>query len=132
MSWTKPLLPPQKAIQIGYKGRGADGGLQCLDGHSFGWLRWATIALFAVAGISLIAAPARAFSQESGGASGGNSTFADPDAQVNIFGNGAEAQHYGSNGSVQFGAQQSQTNAFRHFQSDSLTSPPDRLSRPND
>jgi hypothetical protein len=58
--------------------------------------------------------------------------FADPDAQVNIFGNGAEPQHYGSNGSVQFGAQQSQTNAFRHFQSDSLTSPPDRLSRPND
>jgi hypothetical protein len=88
----------------------------------------ATIALFAVAGISLIAAPARAFSQESGG----NSTFADPDAQVNIFDNGAEAQHYGSNGSVQFGAQQSQINAFRHFQSDSLTSPPDRLSRPHD
>jgi hypothetical protein len=95
-------------------------------------LRLAVIALFALAGVSLIAGPAGAFNQESGGAGGdGNSTFADPDEQVNIFGNGAEAEHYGSNGSVQFGAEPDQRHAFKHFQSDSLTSPPDPLSRPH-
>jgi hypothetical protein len=94
--------------------------------------RLAVIALVAVAGVSLITASAGAFNQESGGAGrDGNSTFADPDEQVNIFGNGPDAQHYGSNGSVQFGAQPDQPHAFKHFQSDSLTSPPDPLSRPH-
>ena len=68
--------------------------------------RFAVIALFAVAAIPLTTAAARAFSQENSGAGGGgNSTFADPDEQVNIFGQGAGAQPFGSNGPVQFGAQ---------------------------
>ena len=95
-------------------------------------LRFATIALFAVAAVSLTAASAGAFSQENGGAGGdSNSTFADPDAQVNIFGHGAGAQPFGSSGSVQFDAQQGRLNAFKHFQSTGLTSPPDPLTRPS-
>ena len=51
--------------------------------------RFAVIALFAVAAVSLTAVSARALSQESNGAGeSGNSTFADPDEQVNIFGHG--------------------------------------------
>jgi hypothetical protein len=96
-------------------------------------LRFAAIALSAVAAVSLTTATARAFSQDNGGAGGdGNSTFADPDEQVNIFGYGAGAQPYGSNGSVQLGTQQDRLNAFKHFHSDGLTSPPDSLSRPHD
>jgi hypothetical protein len=89
-------------------------------------LRFATIALFAAAAVSLTAASARAFNQENGGAGGGsNSTFADPDEQVNIFGYGGGAQPSGLNGPVQFGAQQGLT-PFKHFQSDGLSSsPPD-------
>jgi hypothetical protein len=95
-------------------------------------LRFATLALFAVAAVSLTAASAGAFSQENGGAGGdSNSTFADPDEQVNIFGHGAGAQPFGSSGSVQFDAQQSRLNAFKHFQSNGLTSPPDPLTRPS-
>ena len=95
-------------------------------------LRFAAIALFAMAAVSLTTASARAFSQENGGAGGGsNSTFADPDEQVNIFGFGQGAQPFGSNGSVQFGAQQGQPTPFKHFQSNGLTSPPDPLTRPS-
>jgi hypothetical protein len=95
--------------------------------------RFAVMALFAVAAVSLTAASARAFSQESGGAGGnGNSTFADPDEQVNIFGYGAGAQPYGSSCSAQFGTQQDRLNALKHFQSNGLISPPDPLSRPHD
>ena len=36
----------------------------------------------------------------------------------------------GSNGPVQFDAQQGRLNAFKHFQSNGLTSPPDPLTRP--
>ena len=86
-----------------------------------------------MAAVSLTTASARAFSQENGGAGGGsNSTFADPDEQVNIFGFGQGAQPFGSNGSVQFGAQQGQPTPFKHFQSNGLTSPPDPLTRPSD
>jgi hypothetical protein len=95
-------------------------------------LRFAAIGLFAVAAVSLTAASARAFNQESGGASGGaNSTFADPDEQVNIFGYGGGAQPSGLNGPVQFGSQQGQLTPFKHFQSNGLGSPPDPLSRPS-
>jgi hypothetical protein len=98
-------------------------------------LRFAVIGLFAVAATSLITGSARAFSQGNGESGGSeNSTFADPDEQVNIFGYGAGAQPFGSNGSVQFDAQQAQQgrlNAFKHFQSNGLTSPPDPLSRPS-
>ncbi len=49
-------------------------------------LRFAAIVMFAVAAVSLTAASARAFSQGNGGTGeGGNSTFADPDEQVNTF-----------------------------------------------
>ncbi len=95
-------------------------------------LRFAVIGLFAVVAVSLTAASAGAFSQENGGAGGGaNSAFADPDEQVNIFGYGQGAQPFGSNGSVQFGAQQRQLTPFKHFQSNGLGSPPDPLSRPS-
>jgi hypothetical protein len=95
--------------------------------------RFAVIALFSITAIPLTTASARAFSQESSGAGeGGNSTFADPDEQVNIFGQGGGAQPFGSNGAVQFGAQQGQPTPFRHFQSNGLSSPPpDPLSRPS-
>ena len=64
-------------------------------------VRFAVIAFFAAAAVSLTAASAGAFSQgNSGAGEGANSTFADPDEQVNIFGFGQGAQAYGSNGSV--------------------------------
>jgi hypothetical protein len=95
-------------------------------------LRFAAIVLFAVAAISLTAASARAFNQENGGAGGGsNSTFADPDEQVNIFGYGGGAQPSGLSGPVQFGSQRGQLTPFKHFQSNGLGSPPDPLSRPS-
>jgi hypothetical protein len=93
-------------------------------------LRLATIIFLSVAALPLTAACAWAFSQGNGGSGGGsNSTFADPDEQVNI-GQKGEAQAYGSNGAVQFSPHQ--LNSFKHSQSDSLTSPPDPLSRPHD
>jgi hypothetical protein len=94
--------------------------------------RVALTVAFAMIAISLAAASARAFSQESGGSGGSeNSTFSDPDEQVNIFGQGAEPQSFGSSGSVQYDArQQGRLNAFKHPQINSLTSPPDPLSRP--
>ena len=95
-------------------------------------VRFAVTALFAVAAVSLTAASARAFNQgNSSVGEGGNSTFADPDEQVNIFGFGQGAQPSGLNGSVQFGPQQGQLTPFKHFQSNGLGSPPDPLSRPS-
>lgn len=95
-------------------------------------VRFAVTALFAVAAVSLTAASARAFNQgNSGVGEGGNSTFADPDEQVNIFGFGQGTQPSGLNGSVQSGPQQGQLTPFKHFQSNGLGSPPDPLSRPS-
>jgi hypothetical protein len=85
-------------------------------------LRFAAIALFAVAAVSLTAASARAFSLESGGAG-----IADPDQQVNIFGYGVTTIRF-----EWFGAQRDRLNAFKHFQSNGLTTPPAPLSRPHD
>jgi hypothetical protein len=94
--------------------------------------QFAAIVLFAVVAISLSAASARAFSQGNGGTDGGgNSTFADPDERVNIFGFDQGAQPSGLSGSAQFGPQQSQLTRFKHFQSNGLSSPPDPLSRPS-
>lgn len=94
-------------------------------------LRFAAIVLVAMATVSLTAASARAFSQGNGGTGeGSNSTFADPDEQVNIFGFDQGAQPSGL-GSVQVGTQQGQLTPFKHFHIDSLTSPPDPLSRPS-
>jgi hypothetical protein len=94
-------------------------------------LRFATI-VFAVAAASLTAASAWAFSQGNGGtAAGSNSAFADPDDQINIFGQKGEAQAFGSSGPVQFDPQRGQLTPFKHFQSNGLSSPPDPLSRPS-
>jgi hypothetical protein len=125
-------LPPSEYMQIGQLGGVPSVGKPMFRSTQ---LRSAMIALFAVAAVSLTTASARAFSQENGGSAGGeNSTFADPDEQINIFGYGAGAQPFGSNGSVQFDAQQAQQgrlNALKHFQSNGLTSPPDPLTRPS-
>jgi hypothetical protein len=98
-------------------------------------LRFAAIVLLATAAISLTAASARAFNQGNGGTSAGsNSSFADPDEQINnIFGFGFDQgpQPSGLAGSAQFGSQQGQPTPSRHFQSNGLTSPPDPLSRPS-
>ena len=96
-------------------------------------LRLAAMVLISVATVSLTAVSARAFSQGNGGTDeGGNSAFGDPDDQVNIFGFGFDQgpQPSGLNGSVQVGPQQSQLTPFKHFQINSLSSPPDPLSRP--
>jgi hypothetical protein len=95
-------------------------------------LRFAALVLFAVTAVSLTAASAWAFSLGNGGTGdGSNSTFADPDEQVNIFGFDQGPQPSGLSGSVQVGSQQSRLNAFKHLQIDSLTSPPDPLFRPS-
>jgi len=95
-------------------------------------LRFAVIALFAVAAVSLTAVSARAFSQESSGTGGSeNSTFADPDEQVNIFGYGTGAQQFEPSGSGQIGTQPGRLTPLKHFQSNGLGSPPDPLSRPS-
>jgi hypothetical protein len=95
-------------------------------------LRLATIIFLSVAALPLTAACAWAFSQGNGGTGdGSNSAFADPDDQINIFGQKAEAQAFGSNGPVQFDPQRSQLTPSKHFQNDGLTSPPDPLSRPS-
>jgi hypothetical protein len=121
--------------------RTADGIGLCVDGASIATekmmlrstqARFAVTIVFAIAAISLAVSSASAFSQESGGSGGSeNSTFSDPDEQVNIFGQGAEPQSFGSNGSVQYDSrQQGRLNALKHLQINSLTSPPDPLSRP--
>jgi hypothetical protein len=95
-------------------------------------LRFATLALFAVAAVSLTAVPARAFTQQNLSAGGGgSSTFADPDDQVKKFGRGA--QPFGPNGPVvQFGAQQGPLTPFGRFQGSGFNNapPPDPYSRP--
>ena len=96
-------------------------------------VRFALIALFAVAAVSVAAASAGAFSQGNNSTGeGGNSTFADPDEQVNIFGYGAGAQQFEPSGSGQIGIQPGQLTPIKHFQSNGLSSPPpDPLSRPS-
>ncbi len=97
-------------------------------------LRSAATVLFAVAAVLLAAASAQAFTQGNGGtAEGGNSAFADPDEQVNIFGYGFDqgAQTSGLSGSVDLGPKQGKPTPFKHFEINSLISPPDPLSRPS-
>ena len=96
-------------------------------------LRFAAIVLFAVATV-LLTVSARAFNQGNGGTGEGrDSAFADPDEQVNIFGYGFDQgpQPSGLNGPVQVGPQQGQLTTPKHFQINSLTSPPNPLSRPS-
>jgi hypothetical protein len=95
-------------------------------------VRFATLALFAVAAVSLTAASAWAFTQENLSTTGvGSSTFADPDNPVRNFGRGA--QPFGPNGPVvQFGAQQGPLTPFGRFQGSGFNNapPPDPYSRP--
>jgi len=95
-------------------------------------LRFATLALFAAAAVSLTTVSAQAFSQENLNISGaGNSRFADPDDQVRNFGRGA--QPFGSSGPVvQFGARQGPSTSLGRFQGSGFNNapPPDPYSRP--
>ena len=96
-------------------------------------LRFFAIVLFAATAVSLTAVSARAFSQGTGGTDeSGNAAFADPDEQVNIFGMGFDQgpQPSGLAGSVQISPEQ-RLAPFKHFQPDSLSSPPDPLARPS-
>ena len=92
-------------------------------------LRFAAIALFAVAVVLLTAASAgHSVRKILALAGGSNSRFADPDEQVNNFGR----HPFGSNGPVvQFGAQQGQLTPFGRYQGNGFNSPPpDPYSRP--
>jgi hypothetical protein len=77
-------------------------------------LYFAAIAL-AIAAVSMTAPAARAFTQENLNVNGsGGSKFADPDDQVNNFGQGI--QPFGSGGPVvQFGAQGQQGQSIPSF-----------------
>jgi cytolysin (calcineurin-like family phosphatase) len=93
-------------------------------------LRFVAIVLLAMAAASLIGASARAFSLGNGATGGANTGFADPDEQIgSMLGldKGGEPSELG--GPAQFDPRQS--NAYKHFHIDSLTSPPDPLSRPS-
>jgi hypothetical protein len=96
--------------------------------HRSTQFRFAAAVLFAIAAVALTGLPARAFSQGDGGSGqGGNSAFADPDEQVNIFGFDQGPQPTGLSGSVQSGPRQDQ---YKYYRPDSLAFPPDPLSRP--
>ena len=93
-------------------------------------LRYMAIALLAGAAALLTAASARAFSLgNSETARGGNAAFADPDGRVGkMFG---LTQDDESSSSLSSPARPTGTsNPYRNYHVDSLTSPPDPLSRP--
>jgi hypothetical protein len=96
-------------------------------------LRFVATVMFAVAAASLIAAPARAFSQGNGAAAGdGNAAFGDPDDQVSkAFGLDNADDPSSLSSPAQFAPQAGKTNPYQHFQADSLTSPHDPFSRPH-
>jgi hypothetical protein len=95
--------------------------------------RLVAIALFAVAAASLTASSARAFSLGNGGTAGaGSAAFSDPDEEVSkMFGldQGGEPSKLSS--PAQFDHQLGKSNPYQRFHIDSLTSPPDPLSRPS-
>jgi hypothetical protein len=96
-------------------------------------LRFVAIVLLAVAAASLTGVSARAFSLGNGGTTeGGNAAFADPDEQVGkMFGldQGGEPSKLSS--PAQFDPQPGKSNPYKNFHFDSLTSPPNPLSRPS-
>jgi hypothetical protein len=96
-------------------------------------LRFVAIVLFAVASVSLTTASARAFSLGNGGTTaGGNAAFADPDEQVGkVFGLDQGGEPSSLSSPAQFHPQPGKLNPYKHFHIDSLTSPPDPLSRPS-
>jgi hypothetical protein len=97
-------------------------------------LRFVAIVLFAAAAASLTTASARAFSLGNGGTvGGGNAAFADPDEQVGkMFGLDQGGASSSLSSPAQFDRQPGKPNPYKHFHADSLTSPPDPLSRPSD
>lgn len=96
-------------------------------------LRFMAIILFAVAAASLTTASARAFSLGNGGTTGGgNAAFADPDEQIGkMFGLDQDGEPSKLSSPAQFDRQPGKSNPYKHFYIDSLTSPPDPLSRPS-
>jgi hypothetical protein len=99
------------------------------------WFRFAAVALFAAAAVSLTAAPASAFTQQllqPGGSTG--ATLADPDNQLTNSGQGQDQDQsqgvkpLGQNGPVvQFGVQQGPVSTFGGFGGSGFNaaSPPD-------
>jgi hypothetical protein len=91
--------------------------------------RFVAIALSAVTAAWLTAPAARAFSLGTGGTTGGdNAALADPDEQIGkTFG----LDQSGESSRLSSPAPQpGKSNPYKHFHVDSLTSPPDPLSRP--
>jgi hypothetical protein len=96
------------------------------------WSRFAAIALFAAATLSLTAAPASAFTKEllqPGGNTG--ATLADPDNQLTSSGQGQGQDQsqgmkpLGQNGPVvQFGVQQGPVGSFGRFEGSGFNAPP--------
>lgn len=93
-------------------------------------LRFVAIILFAAAAALLTGTSARAFSLANGATDGAASAnFADPDEQIGkIFGldQGDESSSLSSPA-----PQTGKANFYKHFHFDSLTTPPDPLSRPS-
>ena len=96
-------------------------------------LRFVAIVSLAVAATALAGASARAFSLGSGETTeGGNAAFADPDEQVGkMFGLDQGGESSQLSGPAQFDSQPGKSNPYKHFHFDSLTTPPDPLSRPS-
>jgi hypothetical protein len=96
-------------------------------------LQFVAIVLFAVAVASLTTTSARAFSLGNGGSTGGgNAAFADPDEQVGkMLGLDTGGEPSSLSSPAQFDRQPGKSNPYKSFHPDSLTSPPDPLSRPN-
>ncbi len=94
-------------------------------------LRFVAVALFATAAAALSTPAARAFSLGNAGtaAGGGNASFGDPDDQIGQkFG---LAQDGGSSSLSSPAPQSGKLNPYKNFHFDSLTTPPDPLSRPS-
>ena len=91
--------------------------------------RFVAITLFAMAAAALTTPSAKAFSLENvGTAGGGNASFADPDDQIGQkFG---LAQDEGSSSLSSPAPRSGKLNPYKNFHFDSLTTPPDPLSRP--
>jgi len=96
-------------------------------------VRFVAILLLAVAAASLTAVSARAFSLGNGGTTGGgNAAFADPDEQVSkMLGLDQGGEPSQLSAPAPFDHQSGNSNPYQHFHIDSLTSPPDPLSRPS-
>ena len=96
-------------------------------------LRFVAIVLFAVAAALLTGVSARAFSLGNGGTTeGGNAaSFGDPDEQVSkMFGLDGDGEPSKLGSPAQFDPRTAKSNPYKHFHFDSLTTPPDPLSRP--